>query len=381
MTYFFFTLFLFFLNACSVTINQDKPAAPLPTPTPVPPSSALAFFIIGVDSQSRDLVWGCPTNLTSENQMTEDQKMGCQFAKWKLRGVNTAVRVPHDSVLAQTNPHQVEDEIELWTIDAKKNGMFMIREPRKDLALDTKENLLLAFEQGDEPDLNHLDPQKLISQYALFKTTSKLTFLNISGGEFMGKRKDYPYDTYFAATDLISHDLYPITGWNQPGWIDLLDPTLPQWSIGGIIDTIRSFGTASKSLQLAYIETSNQGLSWVEHERGPTRDEVRGEIWDAVIHGAQGIIYFPEVLVPWSFDGTPRDVAEEITEQNRILNQLSPILLSTNTLLPVAQSLESSEKRVGDTTYRFTLNFSHQKVEGYGPYELKIFKNGILFKP
>jgi hypothetical protein len=50
----------------------------------------------------------------------------------------------------------------------------------------------------------------------------------------------------------------------------------------------------------------------------------------AVVHGVRGYVFFPEVVPPSgvgaSVDGTPADVAAELTLQNATVTQLAPVL-------------------------------------------------------
>jgi hypothetical protein len=76
----------------------------------------------------------------------------------------------------------------------------------------------------------------------------------------------------------------------------------------------------------AFIETSYQEFV-PESTRGPTKDEVRAEIWVAIVHGVRGYIFFPQVVgKDATGDGTPPDVAAELTIQNKTVTQLAPVL-------------------------------------------------------
>jgi len=55
--------------------------------------------------------------------------------------------------------------------------------------------------------------------------------------------------------------------------------------------------------------------------------EVRAEIWVAIVHGVRGYIFFPQVVgQDATGDGTPPDVAAELTIQNTTVTQLAPVL-------------------------------------------------------
>src|SRR5205085_1408649 len=59
-----------------------------------------------------------------------------------------------------------------------------------------------------------------------------------------------------------------------------------------------------------------------------TPDEVRGETWAAIIHGAKGMIYFPQSFGPDVTDGTPADVAAEMTLTNHLITKYGGALNS-----------------------------------------------------
>ncbi len=74
------------------------------------------------------------------------------------------------------------------------------------------------------------------------------------------------------------------------------------------------------------METSSQ--DFIPGARGVTPDELRAEIWLSIVHGVRGLVYFPEVVSGPNFgwDGTPPDVAAEMTKQNAIITSLARVL-------------------------------------------------------
>jgi hypothetical protein len=120
--------------------------------------------------------------------------------------------------------------------------------------------------------------------------------------------------------------------------------------------------------QYAYIETSNQNLPWVANERGPTASEVGAETWDAIIHGARGIVYFSYSFNPYptvsSVDATPTSVAAQITQQDALITALAAVIDSGSASNPQSLSfangstLEGTWRIYNGVEYYFVLNLS-----------------------
>jgi hypothetical protein len=263
------------------TLTAAIPAAAADGPTSRP------TFIIGV--------WSPPAR---------------DLAAWKTRGANTAVGYESESNTVS---------MDQWIAAARRQGMFTIRRPHKDIADDLNDPSLLAFLQMDEPDQRGIDPEVLLDQYGDWKKRAPgiPVFLNVSGGHLLFRKTPREtYEQYFRAADWIGNDFYPVTGWNQPTW-------LPR--IGQAIDLARELSDGKP--QFAFIETSNQQLAWTpKNTRGVTPGELRAEIWQAIVHGAGGIIYFPQQFNPFQFDATPSDVSLEMVKQDALLEKLGPIL-------------------------------------------------------
>jgi hypothetical protein len=216
--------------------------------------------------------------------------------------------------------------------------------------------------QPDEPDLHNVDPTVLIDQYTTWKKAAPNlpVFLNVSGGALLFRKTPRDkYPDYFRAADWIGNDFYPISGWNQPTWIPRL---------GEAIDLCRDLSRAKP--QFAFVETSNQQLAWLPKEtRGPTPDQTRAEIWTAIIHGAKGIIYFPQQFNPFKYDATPSAVSIELAKQNRLLEKLSPILALPNQpkgmKVTVMPPLEATWRVAENgTAYVIVLNLSPTAAKG-----------------
>jgi Beta-galactosidase len=294
------------------------------------------------------------------------------FDTWKARGVNTVV-----DFAASSQP------LETWNAAAVARGLYMIRAPRANPAQDVNEKNLLAWSQPDEPDYKNIPASTLGAAYATMKKAdpTRPVFANFAGTMVLN-----PYDSvnqaqyqqYMQAADWVGNDIYPITAWNHPEWIDFSKPLKQNdpYSIGSrmnpgvTVDTLRNWSGGKR--QFAYIETSWQDLnSPAAAARGVTPDQLRGEVWDAIIHGAKGIIYFPQRVGATVFmdDNTPADVAAEITRQDALIKSLGGVLNAGNDAMDnrVAfnnPDLEGTWRDLNGKRYLFVLNMSSQTLTG-----------------
>jgi hypothetical protein len=285
------------------------------------------------------------------------------FDTWKSRGVNTVIGF-----------YDRPDWMAEFQNAAVSRGLWMIRNPQANPAADKTQKYLLAWSHADEPDINGVSTAKLAADYAKWKAAdpTRPIIANFSGQNAMYQfdgLTDNLYKQYIKSTDWVSNDVYPITAWNRPDWIDknaklnLADPAnnngVP-FNPGNSVDKLRDLSGGKK--QLAYIETSFQhiGRGTV---RGATAAEVRGETWDAIIHGAKGIIYFPQSFAPDKTDGTPKDVAAEMTKTDAKIAEMGAVLNSSSDAasnpITLTGGLEGTWRQYLGKSYFFVLNFSH----------------------
>ncbi|HSI33041.1 MAG TPA: beta-galactosidase [Tepidisphaeraceae bacterium] len=280
------------------------------------------------------------------------------MAAWKGRGVNTMVSY-------ESQGGRVSNKA--WSDAVAGHGLYFVRQPSDDLEADGKEPYLLALMHDDEPDIRKppTSPPMLAKLYAEWKQAApdKPVFLNLSGGQLLGGRTPRAvYDEYVKSADWISSDIYPVTGYNRPDWL---------WKVGASVDALREWSGGKP--QFACIETSAQELAWTAPQtRGVTPDEFRAEVWNAVIHGARGITYFPQRLgrnpsKQFKYDATPANVALEMATQNARLTELAAALVSP--MNPSTHAARSDKPmdvgwRVHDgKLYVLALNFSDGPVK------------------
>lgn len=289
------------------------------------------------------------------------------FGTWKSRGVNTAVDF-----------YDRQDWMTAWIASAHQYGFMEIRNPQANIAADKSDPNLLAYEHSDEPDVNGIPLSTLQAEYAQWKAGNPNVpvLINVAGATVIGQldqTTDQDYKNMFATADWVSNDVYPISAWGQNSWIDKTQANGNPWGIpdklneANAVDKIRQLTGGSKR-QFAYVETSWQRLNQVNSgsSRQPTAAEVRGEIWNDVIHGAKGIIYFPQAFNPDTTDATPPDVAAELTNTDakltsfaKALNNLSD---SQSNFVDLGGGLEGTYRDYNGHRYWFVLNFSHSST-------------------
>jgi hypothetical protein len=283
------------------------------------------------------------------------------FDKWKARGINTLFQYEGENN-AQGVPTVTMSD---WSKTAASKGLYYVRAPSANPADDLQEKNLIAWAQKDEPDLSNHNPNPAtnIDIYQNWKAIgpNKPVWINFTGPNVTVNGANYTQ--WDKGGDWIAVDWYPIN-WARYNNINF---------IGQAVDKLRKDANGVPKKYFAYIETSWQKLN--VGTRGPTKDEFRGEVWSAIMHGANGIIYFPQVVPnvtvggSFSYDGTPADVAAEMTSvdstlqsHGRVLNSASNpssrSLTSTNT------AIESTWRVMQEGDYFFVLNQSPNNLSG-----------------
>ena len=278
------------------------------------------------------------------------------FDKWKSRGVNTLFQWE-----PQNNSQGVPTAtMKQWSDAAAARGLYYARLPSENPANDLQEKYLLAWTQKDEPDLENHDPNPPfnIDIYQNLKAVgpTKPVWINFAGNHVTPAGADY---TQWAKSgDWLSMDWYPFNANPTRYNIDL---------IGRAIDKLRADSKGVPKRYFAIIESSNQQLNSLS--RAPTTDEFRGEIWEAIVHGAGGVIYFPQKIGGgFQYDMTPANLVTEMVAQNariksfgRVLNKpYNPLSLGWT---PSNASLEATWRDDGVNDYFFVLNESNALVD------------------
>ncbi len=93
-------------------------------------------------------------------------------------------------------------------------------------------------------------------------------------------------------------------------------------------------------------------------------------MWDAIIHGAKGVIYFPQRVGATVFmnDNTPANVVAEMTKQDALIASLGAVINTGNdatdnrVTISGSPDLEGTWRTLNGKQYLFVLNMSSQTL-------------------
>ena len=198
--------------------------------------------------------------------------------------------------------------------------------------------IIAAWMHGDEPDNAQplgegkgygppIPPATIVEDYQRIRAAdpSRPVFLNLGQAvawdnwHGRGVRTNHPedYPLYIQGCDVASFDIYPATH-SSPQVAGRLDyvargvARLVEWTGGrkGVWNCIE--------------------CTQINHPtRKPTPHQVRSEVWMALVHGSQGLIYFVHEWQPKFNEAAllaDAEMLEAVTRINRRIGQLAPVL-------------------------------------------------------
>jgi hypothetical protein len=273
------------------------------------------------------------------------------FTKWKKRGVNTLV--------GEGDEGETRAE---YSKTAVAVGFKLIREPLDKISDDIGNTDLLAWSQMDEPDAYGGGNKNLSELRGNYKEWKELdparpVFLNFGGSDVMSANNPSAINTYkdmIATADWIANDRYPMSGYlNQPERRN--DITL----LSEPIDQLRSWDPTKP--QFCFIESA----AIYSEYRSVIPGELRAQMWLAIVHGVRGLFFFSHIFDgdSWAdWDGTPDDVAAEMTTQNSIITSLAWVLQGeinpASMSVVVPKGLEAGWRNSSLGKYVFVVNTS-----------------------
>jgi hypothetical protein len=242
---------------------------------------------------------------------------------------------------------------------------------------------IVGWMHGDEPDNAQslgqgkgygppILPEKIARDYERIRAAdpTRPVLLNLGQGDawdnYIGRgvRRNHPedYPEYVKGCDIASFDIYPAAH-DKPEVAGKLEfvargvERLVQWTHGE--------KTVWNCIECTHI--SNPQIK-------ATPQQVRAEVWMALIHGSRGLIYFVHQFKPTFNEAALLDdpkMLAAVTAINRQVHKLAPALNSPSIVdgVTVKSSAEDAPiaymlKRRSDTTYLFAVNMCNRLTRG-----------------
>jgi cellulose/xylan binding protein with CBM9 domain len=242
-------------------------------------------------------------------------------------------------------------DAEAWCSQIAKHGGVGFVHWAKYAKDEAKRKALLAnpgfagWMHGDEPDnaatvdgeyrATGIPPAELIARYNEMKksSTPAAMYLNLGQGLANGMGQSTPDATYrefMNCADIVCYDVYPTS--TQANGQDRLH------LVARGMSRLKAFASLNRPawiwLECTAIHGNAPGIGF----RPPTPHELRAEIWMSILHGADGIGYFPHQFNPYKGGpaAIPADLQKEMKLTNGLLHKLAPVLRTgKKTLLKV----------------------------------------------
>ncbi len=193
----------------------------------------------------------------------------------------------------------------------------------------------LGWMHGDEPDnpavvddvflSYHVTPERLQADYEAMQASSTPApmYINLGQGLANGINQSTPdhiYPAFCRAADVVCYDVYP-TSTQENG-------TSRLHLVARGVERLRRFAGPDKPVWVWLECTRINGGRTEVGNRAPLPHELRAQVWMAIVHGADGIGYFPHQFNPYRGGpaAIPADLKAEMKRTNALLHALAPIL-------------------------------------------------------
>jgi len=150
------------------------------------------------------------------------------------------------------------------------------------------------------------------------------------------------------------------------------------YSVADGIDSLKDLSNNKKPIWI-WLEASDLGRSY----RSPTPQEMRAEVWMVIIHGADGIGWFPQVFNPFFWHDIPPELEVEMKNIAQTLKDLAPAINSSERddvqVRMLTQGRIDVSSRIDDNKlYFFAVNMMNKEVDA--EFILPAFYSSSRFK-
>jgi hypothetical protein len=265
----------------------------------------------------------------------------------------------------------------------EKAGMPVICGQNAEALKPQWKSLILGWLQDDEPDNAQplasgkgygppVTPEKVLERYRAMKASDpgRPVLLNLGQGvawdgwHGRGVRTNRPedYPLYARGGDIVSFDIYPVVH-------DRKEVAGKLQYVGRGVQRLVNWTEGRKPVW-SCIECTR--ISNVNAK--PTAEQVRSEVWMALIHGASGIIYFVHQFKPSFVEAAVlRDgpMSQAIQGINQQVQQLAPVLHAPAPPKPATWEVRGAEpsavaaitRRHGGDVYVFAVSMTDQPIQ------------------
>jgi len=262
----------------------------------------------------------------------------------------------------------------------KKAGMPVVCAQNEIGLQSQNSDMIVAWMHGDEPDNAQprrsgegygppISPSTIVENYQRIRSRdpSRPVLLNLGQGvafdDYVGRgvRRNHPedYPQYIRGSDIVSFDIYPAVH-DHPQVAGKLE------FVARGVERLRRWSDDQKivwnCIECSRISNTNTK---------PTPAQIRSEVWMSLISGSRGIIYFVHQFAPRFIEASLLDDEEllaAVTELNRQIIELAPVLNSPSLATPIAVDRTAPEvqvavmcKRYQGSLYVFAANLSDQE--------------------
>ena len=224
--------------------------------------------------------------------------------------------------------------------ELKRHGIRVVCSQNEYALGNLEEKAIVAWMHGDEPDNAQslgsgkgygppVPPARIVEDYRQIKAkdSTRPVLLNLGQGvawdgwHGRGVRTNHPedYAEYIGGCDIASFDIYPAVH-TKPEVAGKL------WYVPRGVYRLREWTTDSQIVWNC-IECTRISNTEVK----PTPDQVKAEVWMALIHGSRGLIYFCHQFQPKFVEAgllADSEMCAAVSRINRRIRQLAPVLNS-----------------------------------------------------